>query len=442
MIEFLTDLFHEHGSSDAVVSSGFRLAYEDLLEEVGFWLVATADVPPGSVVAVEGDFTLRHSIPLFLALAERGCVLVPVSPGTADEAERLRVTGAGWCVTWGGSLERLAGGPDHPLLARLRAAGHPGLVLFSSGSSGRPKAALHDLSLLLDKFRTPRRRSRTISFLLFDHIGGFNTLLTALSNGGCIVVPDSHSPDAVLAAVERHRAEVLPVSPTFLNLLLASGAHRRHDLSSLSLVTYGTERMPESTLRAVSAELPGVRLLQTYGLSEVGIMGTRSRDRDTTWVRLGGEGFETRVTDEGLLEIRARSAMLGYLNAPSPFTDDGWFKTGDEVEVDGEYVRFLGRRSDVINVGGLKVHPTEVEDVVQGVTGVEDVVVRGERNALVGHVVVAVVKPGEGVDQDDLRGRIRSSCASLLDKHKRPARIQFTGEPLHTSRFKKARAKE
>jgi acyl-CoA synthetase (AMP-forming)/AMP-acid ligase II len=93
-------------------------------------------------------------------------------------------------------------------------------------------------------------------------------------------------------------------------------------------------------------------------LSELGILRCKSKAADSLWVKIGGEAFETRVR-EGLLEIKAKSAMLGYLNAPSPFTDDGWFKTGDLVEVDGECFRILGRKSDLINVGGEKVYPAK-----------------------------------------------------------------------------------
>ena len=145
------------------------------------------------------------------------------------------------------------------------------------------------------------------------------------------------------AAIERFQVQILPTSPTFLNLLLLSGAYERHDLSSLELVTYGTEVMPEPTLARLHEILPRVRLLQTYGLSEVGILRSKSKSSDSLWVKVGGEGFQTRIVD-GMLEIKAQSAMLGYLNAPSPFSEDGWFKTGDAVEVEGEYIRILGRQ--------------------------------------------------------------------------------------------------
>ena len=131
------------------------------------------------------------------------------------------------------------------------------------------------------------------------------------------------------------RVELLPASPTFLNLLLLSEAHK----------TLRSEQPEGDHLRhrADAGEhaappargVPRVRLQQTYGLIEVGVLRSKSRSSDSLWVKIGGEGYETRVVD-GILQIRADSAMLGYLNAPSPFTEDGWFITGDAVELDGE----------------------------------------------------------------------------------------------------------
>jgi acyl-CoA synthetase (AMP-forming)/AMP-acid ligase II len=118
--------------------------------------------------------------------------------------------------------------------------------------------------------------------------------------------------------------------------------------------------MPDSTLWRLHAAFPRARLQQTYGLTELGVFQTRSLASDSAWVKVGGDGVETKVVD-GELWIRCRYAMLGYLNAPSPFDEDGWFPTHDRVLVDGEYLRILGRDSDLINVGGEKVYPAEVE---------------------------------------------------------------------------------
>jgi acyl-CoA synthetase (AMP-forming)/AMP-acid ligase II len=327
----------------------------------------------------------------------------------------------------------------HALYEQLRRASAPGLVLFSSGSTGASKAVLHNFSTLLAKFEIRRHARRMVGFLLFDHIGGVNTLLYVLSNGGCLIVPANRSPDSVLSAIARHRGEVLPTSPTFLNLVLISEAYQRHNLSSLRLITYGTEPMPETTLKRIHAILPQAELQQTYGLSEIGILRSKSRAPDSLWIRIGGEGFETRVVD-GLLEVRARSAMLGYLNAPSPFTADGWLRTGDAVDTDGEYFRILGRKSELINVGGEKVFPQEVEAVILELAEIAEATVWGAPNPITGQIVCARIRPRDGNMDPAIVRNVRAHCASRLQRYKVPLKIELVNSPLHGSRFKKLRS--
>jgi long-chain acyl-CoA synthetase len=130
---------------------------------------------------------------------------------------------------------------------------------------------------------------------------------------------------------------------------------------------------------------------------------------------------------------------VGYLNAPSPFTPDGWFKTGDAVDVDGEYVRIRGRRSEIINVGGEKVNPAEVESVIQELDVVHEVVVYGEPNAIVGHIVCAKVSLVGSPDQRTVVRQIKMHCRDRLQAYKVPVRISIVEEKLHTDRAKKMR---
>lgn len=196
--------------------------------------------------------------------------------------------------------------------------------------------------------------------------------------------------------------------------------------------------MPPGTLERLNRIFPDVRLQQTYGLSEVGILRSKSKSNDSLWVRIGGEGFETRVVD-GVLEIKAHSAMLGYLNAPSPFTEDGWFNTGDAVEVDGEYFRFLGRTSDLINVGGEKVYPAEVESVLEEMPGVDECVVSGQKNPIVGQIVMARVKLSTEESTDEFVSRMWEYCGERLQRFKIPQKVAISHEAVHSGRFKKLR---
>jgi acyl-coenzyme A synthetase/AMP-(fatty) acid ligase len=437
----------EWGDAPAIVWRDRSTSYRALIAAMREWSgeLQAHGIVAGQVVALEGDYS-PAACALLLALVERGAVVVPLSGVTARERDEFIDTAEVQAIVRladgeGREIVRLDRPVTHPLTRRLVAEGHPGLVLFSSGATGKSKAALHDFVPLLEKFRTRRRALRTLVFLLLDHIGGINTLFHTLANGGTIVVAGARDPDGVCAAIARHRVQLLPTSPTFLNLLLISEAHRRHDLSSLELITYGTEVMPESTLARLHEVLPGVRLQQTYGLSEVGILRSKSRDSGSLWVKVGGEGFETKIVD-GVLWIRAHSAMLGYLNAPSPFDAEGWMNTQDMVEVDGEYIRILGRKTDIINVGGQKVYPAEVESTLLQMANVEDVAVFGEKNPITGQIVVARIKLREPEPLAALRQRLRAFCRGRLAAYKIPMRIVLTEHRQHGARFKKMRRAE
>jgi acyl-coenzyme A synthetase/AMP-(fatty) acid ligase len=443
-VDFLLDMFRHYPEREAIIWQNEGYSYERLLQTVNAWLnhPEMQAIVPGAIVALEADFS-PSAIALLLTLIERGCIVVPLTESVAAkkaefrqvaEVERIITITPDDKVTF----EVVTRHVQNELLLTLKGQGRPGLILFSSGSTGKSKAALHDFVPLLEKFKQLRNSQRMFTFLLFDHIGGINTLLHALSNAGTVITVQDRSPDAVCAAIERHRVEVLPTSPTFINLLLLSGAYQRHDLSSLQLVTYGTETMPESTLKRFYKLFPGVRLQQTYGLSEVGILRAKSKASDSLWVKIGGQGYETRVVD-GLLEIRAKSAMLGYLNAPSPFTEDGWFKTGDAVEVDGEYIHILGRKSEMINVGGQKVYPAEVEGVLQSMDGVEDATVCGEPSPITGRLVTARMKLGTSESLGEFRQRMRAYCKDKLDNYKIPQKVVLVDSAMYGERFKKIR---
>ena len=442
--DFLLDAFRADVVKDAVVWQDEPFSYAWLLVAVGRWtdFLRNRALAPGTVVSLEADFS-PTSIALLLALVEHGAIIVPLTPSVEAKKPEFRdIAQVEATISIAGSdrayLRKTGVAASHELFERLRIAGRPGLVLFSSGSTGTSKAAVHDFVPLLEKFKVPRHALRTLTFLLFDHIGGVNTLLYVLSNAGCVVTVPKRSPEVVCAAIERHRVQLLPTSPTFINLLLMSEAYKRHDLSSLEMVTYGTEVMPETTLERFHRLFPRVRLLQTYGLSEVGILRSQSRAADSLWVKVGGDGFETRVVD-GMLQIRARSAMLGYLNAPSPFTSDGWLPTGDAVDVDGEYLRIRGRHSEIINVGGEKVYPAEVESVLQSMEGVKDVTVGSEPNPISGQIVTARVKLATGESLPEFRKRMRLFCRDKLALFKIPQKVVLVDEAMHGERFKKMR---
>ncbi len=443
-IQWLTERMAGWSAEPCLIWNDCATTYGEILDRVHFWrsFLDEHQVAPGEMVTLDGDYS-PATVSLLLALIDRGAIVVPLTKAAETQRDEflevaqvesiIRVDEHDrWTFT---RTERIA---DNPLIVALRQTGDPGLVLFSSGSTGKSKAALHNFTRLLDKFKTPRQKMRTITFLLLDHIGGVNTLLYTLSNGGVVISIRDRDPEVVCRAIAEHKAEMLPTSPTFLNLLLMSHAYERYDLSSLKLVTYGTEVMPESTLTRMHELFPQIRLQQTYGLSELGILRSKSKDSGSLWVKVGGEGFETKVVD-GVLWIKAHSAMLGYLNAPSPFDADGWFNTNDMVEVDGEYIRILGRKSEIINVGGQKVYPAEVESVLLQMDNVADAVVLGEPHPLTGNIVTARVNLTQPEPAQAFRQRMRAFCRDRLAPFKVPVKVEIVDNEQFNARYKRVR---
>jgi len=429
---------------DAVICDDAIARYDELLKgiEAARGLLCAHRIERGRTVALVGDFDAT-TIAYFLALIECDAIITPLTPASeARHPEFLEISEVQQVVRIGGGdqprVETAERTVRNALTRGLQETGSAGLVLYSSGSSGRSKGALHDFAPLLAKFQPRRTAFRTLSFLLLDHIGGINTLFHTLANAGTVVAVRDRHPANVCAAIEKYGVELLPTSPAFLNLLLMSREYDHHDMRSLKLITYGTEPMPQSTLARVAATFPGVSLQQTYGLTEVGILRSQSRERDSLWVRIGGEGYETKVV-EGILWIRAHSSMLGYLNAPSPFDAEGWLCTNDLVEVDGEYVRFLGRGEEIINVGGQKVYPAEVESAILALPNIQDVVVFGEPHPLTGQVVVAALNVLVPEPTPDLKHRVRSQLRGRLDPYKIPQRVIVTDEATYNERFKRLR---
>jgi acyl-coenzyme A synthetase/AMP-(fatty) acid ligase len=442
--DFPIERLEERADAPAVVGRAARCSFGELAQLVRRWTdeLERRRVGRGSVVALEAEFS-PHAVALLLALARREAIVAPHGSASgvgrerrdelAEVTDRVLVDASDEA-----RFERTGRAATHALYAELVARHHPGLVLFSSGTAGEPKAAVHDFTFLLEKFHVRRPRLTTLAFLPFDHWGGLNTVLHALSNGATVVTVGDRSPETVCATIAEHAVELLPATPTFLNLLLLSDAHRRHDLSSLRTISYGAEPMPEATLERLAAAFPAVSLRQTYGMIEIGVLRSKARSDDSLWVKLGGEGYATRVVD-GKLQVKTRSTILGYLNAPLPVTPDGWFETGDVVLQDGDWLRVLGRESDLINVGGEKVVPAEVEGVIEAMDEVAAATVHGEPNRLVGEIVRARVVPTRPPGGEDLVAAVKRHCRARLDRFKVPVKVDVVSELPPTGRLKKGR---
>lgn len=437
----------KNSAENALVWNHQFYTYKYINDKINYWSkkIIFYGIEKKSVVGLSGDYS-PNTIAIFFILIRLNCIIVPFDYKQKDKNDKkFVIANIRYLINVDQKddviVTKNKNSTNHELYEALLRSNTAGLVLFTSGTSGVPKAVVHNMATLLEKFRYKRKALRTLNFLLFDHWGGLNTMFHILSNGGVIITTNDRSPGNVCKIIEKYKIELLPISPTFLNLMLLSGAYKNYDLSSLNIISYGTEPMPESTLKTLNKILPNVKIQQTYGLIELGVMYSKSEKNDSLWVKVGGKGYKTRIID-GILHIKAKSAMLGYLNAPSPFTDDGWFITGDNVLQKGDYIKILGRKSELINVGGEKVYPVEVESVIQELNFVDDVEVFGEKNPLVGNIVCAKVKINSNLGKRDVELKIKTHCRSKLESFKVPIKIKLIDEWIYSSRFKKIRTLE
>ena len=444
-MRWLLDRIRENADRLAFVHNDRKSTYGEVAAKVetSVQRLVEAGVRPGDKVVIVGDYS-PDVFCLILAVGLTSGIVIPLTrQSVVEKGVALSVSGADWIAEFDadGLEYQLRHEPvavSNSLLDDFVAKKKAGLVLFSSGSTGTPKGILHDFEQVAEKFRTSRVPMVAIPFLMIDHFGGVNTILAITSSLGSVVTVDDRSIASVCTAIADYRVELLPVTPSFLNMLLMAKAHEQYDLSSIKRITYGTEVMPQVTLDRVAAAFPGVQLQQTYGLSEVGVLRSQSRSDGSLWVRIGGEGFQTQVR-EHILWIKSDYRMEGYLNAPSAFDADGWFNTQDRVEVDGDWFRILGRVTDIINVGGQKVYPVEVEEVILGLDNIQDVAVYGEAHALLGQIVVAKVRLHEPESPDSVKRRVRGACLAQLINFKVPSKVVVSDAEFVSARQKKTR---
>lgn len=431
----------------AIIYNGKKYSYNELyikIKEIENFI--KDKIKSGEVVAILADYSFV-SIALFFALYENKNIIAPITSTSKKEIDgRVKESFSTKIINLEDEklvITNIKSEASHKIINDLQNAKCAGLILFSSGSTGAPKAMIHNLDTLVDSYGDKKQKQiNMLVFLMFDHIGGINTMLNILSMNATMIIPQNRNADDICQLIEEYKIAVLPSSPTFLNLILINRSYEKYDLSSLRMITYGTETMPEGLLGRLKAVFSKVRFLQTFGTSETGIAATSSKSSSSTFMKIDDENLEYKIVDNELW-LRSKTQILGYLNrSMESFTNDGWFKTGDLVELDNEgFIKIIGRNKEIINVGGQKVLPSDVESVLLGMDEIEDCLVYGEQNAITGQSVSCDVVLKSGVEADGFKILVRKFCKDKLDNFKIPTRVNVVQKTEFTERFKKSRIK-
>ena len=442
----MVDKFKDNDQT-AIIYDGKKYNYNELyikIKEIESFI--KDNIKSGEVVAILADYSFV-SIALFFALYENKNIIAPITSTSKKEIDgKLKESFSTKIINLENEklvITNIKSEASHKIINDLQTSKCAGLILFSSGSTGAPKAMIHNLDTLVDSYGDKKQKQiNMLVFLMFDHIGGINTLLNILSMNATMIIPQNRNADDICKLIEEYKIAVLPSSPTFLNLILINRSYEKYDLSSLRMITYGTETMPEGLLNRLKAVFSKVKFLQTFGTSETGIAATSSKSSSSTFMKIDDENLEYKIVDNELW-LRSKTQILGYLNrSMESFTNDGWFKTGDLVELDNEgFIKIIGRNKEIINVGGQKVLPSEVESVLLGMDEIEDCLVYGEQNAITGQSVSCDVVLKHGIDDSGFKILVRKFCKDKLDNFKIPTRVNVVQKTEFTERFKKSRIK-
>ena len=307
-----------------------------------------------------------------------------------------------------------------------------GVTILTSGTTGTPKAARHSWESLLRPVRRGDNTSESQIWLLAfrPHLyAGLQVILQCLINGGCLIMLGAEAtPEAISKTVSRQRVQFASATPTYWRRLLLFGDRDALAATPLKQITLGGEATDQPLLNELSSIFPNARITHIYATTELGRCFSVSDGRAGFPTRFldsaSADGVELKIEDDQLL-VRSANAMTGYDADSSSQNFDAakWFATGDRVRSEGDRVYFVGRETDIINVGGNKVSPIEVENVLRSVDGVADIRVFGKASSIAGQLVACELVVQSGHEPAIVLDAVRVA-ARTLSRFQQPRDIQ------------------
>jgi acyl-CoA synthetase (AMP-forming)/AMP-acid ligase II len=428
----------------ALIIDGRTIGYGELaayVERCAAGLAANGVVTGTRIAVVDGGSVL--SIATVLAAARIGAAAALMNPALAPPelralmqnarcaevavagqayADRLGAAGAARTLT---AADLLNEGPDSPAMTVQEVDDCDALVLFTSGTTGLPKAVGISSALLSARIRGIAQPFRAdtpptvgIMCVPFFHVGGSLGLLGSLYSGNTSVVQDRFDAAEWLRLVQLHRVRTAFLVPTMLQRILDHPDFANTDLTSLLAIAYGAAAAPVALVRRAMAALPNVAFANVFGQTEtLGAYTTLLPEdhRDPSRVGSVGRplpGVEVRVVDpETGTDVEAGTVGELWVNTDQNVTN-GWLHTGDLARRDADgYIYPSGRLGDTINRGGEKFGPIEVEEALRSHPAVSDVAVAGIADEEMGHRVGAAVVAHRPVTLEDLRTHCRDRIA-------------------------------
>lgn len=324
-------------------------------------------------------------------------------------------------------------------------------MAFTSGTTGDPKGVMHSFNTTLYAIEVINSEMGVTSdevILVWLPVGlnwGYISLLQTVMAGCRAVLMERFDAERALQLIEKHRVTFIPTAPASLLAILNVPQFQKYDCSSLRVVVTGGASAAIETIKAYQQNMKG-HLLELYGMLETGFHTfTRFEDDpqkvNGTIGRVVGQ-MELRIIDEdgkdvpygseGEIAAYGPSVHLGYFNNPTAnselFTDDDWFRTGDlgKYVDDVGNVMIVGRRKEMINRGGKKYFPREIEEFLYGHPSVLHVAIVGVNDTRLGekNCLCVVLKPGHSLTLEDVIKMLKGQVAD----YKLPEMLEFYDE--------------
>ncbi|MFZ1726822.1 MAG: class I adenylate-forming enzyme family protein [Albidovulum sp.] len=299
-------------------------------------------------------------------------------------------------------------------------------LMTTSGTTGTPKTVPHTLqSLARSVYRFPFDTAPCWG-LLYDptRFAGLQVTLQALIGGGRLVAVDTRRPiGAQIEELARNTCTHLSATPTlWRRILMVPG----HETLPLRQATLGGEIVDQATLDAVKTSFPNARITHIYASTEAGVGFSVNDGRagfPRSYLQGASGGTKLKIAD-GVLWLRPAHAAPSHSNG-TEVDKSGFVRSGDMILEDGERLFFLGRENGVINVGGVKIYPETVEDIVKAVPGVALVQVSSKKNPITGTLVVAEILLEDGANAATVKQTVLERCRNALVREAVPAIIRF-----------------
>ena len=476
LASILTETAEKHGDKTAFKLDDVELNYQMLDEGSArvAGLLKSKGIEPGDRVGL-----MMPNVPYFPAIyfgiLRAGAVVVPMNVllkgrevsfylgdpeakvlfAWGDFAEAAEAgaedAGAETILVKPGEFEKLLADQEPVREVAERDAGDTAVILYTSGTTGKPKGAELTHANL---YRNSKGVSEKLGEMsgedvllgalpLFHSFGQTCCMNSAISVGATVTMLPRFDPEKALEIIQRDKVTLFQGVPTMYNAMLHCSSAEGADCSSLRICMSGGAAMPAELMRAFEEKFDCM-ILEGYGLSEtspVASFNHPDKERKPGSIGTPIEGVEMQVWDDdgnevpqgeiGEIVIRGHNIMKGYWNRPDAnkeaIDDDGWFRTGDMAKVDEDgYFFIVDRKKELIIRGGYNVYPREIEEVLYEHPAIQEAAVVGVEDESLGEEVGAavVLKQGETLEADEVKSYVKEQVAA----YKYPRKVWFVDE--------------